>query len=131
MRFAAPALMAGNVGLLKHASNVPQTALFMQDLFARAGFPAGTFQTLLVSSRRVEPILRDERVVAATKARVRLGDPFALETTMGPLNNEATAAKFDRHIAGALAGGARVCCGGRRAPGFPRLGFPAATWPPP
>ena len=66
MRFAAPALMAGNVGLLKHASNVPQTALFMQDLFARAGFPAGTFQTLLVGSARVEGILRDERVVAAT-----------------------------------------------------------------
>jgi succinate-semialdehyde dehydrogenase / glutarate-semialdehyde dehydrogenase len=66
MRFAAPALMAGNVGLLKHASNVPQTALFLQDLFARAGFPEGTFQTLLVSSARVEPILRDERVVAAT-----------------------------------------------------------------
>ena len=66
MRFAAPALMAGNVGLLKHASNVPQTALFMQDLFARAGFPAGTFQTLLVGSARVEGILRDERVVATT-----------------------------------------------------------------
>jgi succinate-semialdehyde dehydrogenase/glutarate-semialdehyde dehydrogenase len=60
-----------------------------------------------------------ERVVAATRARVRLGDPFLPETTMGPLNNEATAAKFDRHIADALAGGARVCCGGRRAPGFP------------
>jgi succinate-semialdehyde dehydrogenase/glutarate-semialdehyde dehydrogenase len=66
MRFAAPALMAGNVGLLKHASNVPQTALFMQDLFARAGFPYGTFQTLLVGSARVEAILRDRRVVAAT-----------------------------------------------------------------
>ena len=66
MRFAAPALMAGNVGLLKHASNVPQTALFMQDLFARAGFPDGTFQTLLVSSGRIEAILRDERVMAAT-----------------------------------------------------------------
>jgi succinate-semialdehyde dehydrogenase/glutarate-semialdehyde dehydrogenase len=66
MRFAAPALMAGNVGLLKHASSVPQTALFMQDLFARAGFPAGTFQTLLVGSKRVEAILRDKRVVAAT-----------------------------------------------------------------
>jgi len=66
MRFAAPALMAGNVGLLKHASNVPQTALFMQDLFARAGFPAGTFQTLLIGSGRVEAILRDHRVVAAT-----------------------------------------------------------------
>ena len=66
MRFAAAALMAGNVGLLKHASNVPQTALFLQDLFARAGFPEGTFQTLLVSSARVEPILRDPRVAAAT-----------------------------------------------------------------
>jgi succinate-semialdehyde dehydrogenase/glutarate-semialdehyde dehydrogenase len=66
MRFAAPALMAGNVGLLKHASSVPQTALFMQDLFARAGFPGGTFQTLLVGSARVEAILRDDRVMAAT-----------------------------------------------------------------
>jgi succinate-semialdehyde dehydrogenase / glutarate-semialdehyde dehydrogenase len=66
MRFAAPALMAGNVGLLKHASNVPQTALFMQDLFARAGFPEGTFQTLLIGSARVEAILRDRRVMAAT-----------------------------------------------------------------
>jgi succinate-semialdehyde dehydrogenase/glutarate-semialdehyde dehydrogenase len=66
MRFAVPALMAGNVGLLKHASNVPQTALFMQDLFARAGFPGGTFQTLLVGSARVEAILRDDRVMAAT-----------------------------------------------------------------
>ena len=52
--------------LLKHASNVPQTALFMQDLFARAGFPAGTFQTLLIGSARVEAILRDRRVMAAT-----------------------------------------------------------------
>jgi len=59
-----------------------------------------------------------ERVVAATKAKIRLGDPFQPETTMGPLNNEATAAKFDRHIAGALAGGARVCCGGGRVPGL-------------
>jgi acyl-CoA reductase-like NAD-dependent aldehyde dehydrogenase len=59
-----------------------------------------------------------ERVVAATKAQVRLGDPFSPETTMGPLNNEATAAKFDRHLADAVAGGARICCGGRRAEGF-------------
>jgi succinate-semialdehyde dehydrogenase/glutarate-semialdehyde dehydrogenase len=66
MRFAVPALMAGNIGLLKHASNVPQTALFMQDLFTRAGFPHGTFQTLLVGSARVEAILRDRRVTAAT-----------------------------------------------------------------
>src|SRR5260221_11574305 len=66
MRFAAPGLMAGNVGLLKHASNVPQTDLFLQDLLARAGVPAGTFQTLLISSGRVEPVLRDDRGVAAT-----------------------------------------------------------------
>jgi succinate-semialdehyde dehydrogenase/glutarate-semialdehyde dehydrogenase len=66
MRFAAPALMAGNVGLLKHASNVPQTALFMEELFRRAGFPPGVFTTLLVGSDQVERILRDDRVRAAT-----------------------------------------------------------------
>ncbi|MGD0063883.1 MAG: NADP-dependent succinic semialdehyde dehydrogenase [Streptosporangiaceae bacterium] len=66
MRFAVPALMAGNVGLLKHASNVPQTALFMQDLFTRAGFPVGAFQTLLIGSGRIEAVLRDPRVMAAT-----------------------------------------------------------------
>jgi len=66
MRFAAPALMAGNVGLLKHASNVPQTAMFMQELFSRAGFPSGAFQTLLISSGQVERVLSDRRVVAAT-----------------------------------------------------------------
>lgn len=66
VRFAAPALMAGNVGLLKHASNVPQTALYLEDLFARAGFPAGCFQTLLVGSSAIENILRDRRVAAAT-----------------------------------------------------------------
>ena len=66
MRFAAPALMAGNVGLLKHASNVPQTALFMEDLFLRAGFPDGVFQTLLIGSDLVERVIRDPRVMAAT-----------------------------------------------------------------
>jgi succinate-semialdehyde dehydrogenase/glutarate-semialdehyde dehydrogenase len=66
MRFAAPALMAGNVGLLKHASNVPQTALFLQDLFQHAGFPDGVFQTLLIGSDQVERVIRDDRVVAAT-----------------------------------------------------------------
>ncbi|MFF4418177.1 NADP-dependent succinic semialdehyde dehydrogenase [Streptosporangium sp. NPDC001559] len=66
IRFAAPALMAGNVGLLKHASNVPQTALYLGELFTRAGFPAGCFQTLLIGSSQVERVLRDRRVVAAT-----------------------------------------------------------------
>ncbi|TYP90312.1 NADP-dependent succinic semialdehyde dehydrogenase [Blastococcus xanthinilyticus] len=66
MRFAAPALMAGNVGLLKHASNVPQTALYMEELFRKAGFPDDVFQTLLIGSSTVEKVLRDDRVVAAT-----------------------------------------------------------------
>ncbi|MGC0405081.1 succinate-semialdehyde dehydrogenase/glutarate-semialdehyde dehydrogenase [Streptomyces sp. SAI-126] len=66
IRFAAPALMAGNVGLLKHASNVPQTALFLEDLFHQAGYTEGCFQTLLVGSGAIDGILRDERVKAAT-----------------------------------------------------------------
>ncbi len=66
VRFAAPALMAGNVGLLKHASNVPQTAVYLGELFQRAGFPHGCFQTLLIGSDAVEAVLRDSRVAAAT-----------------------------------------------------------------
>jgi succinate-semialdehyde dehydrogenase/glutarate-semialdehyde dehydrogenase len=65
-RFAAPALMAGNVGLLKHASNVPECALAIEDIFCRAGFPEGAFQTLLVGSEAVPRILEDGRVVAVT-----------------------------------------------------------------
>jgi succinate-semialdehyde dehydrogenase/glutarate-semialdehyde dehydrogenase len=66
IRFAAPALMAGNVGLLKHASNVPQCALAIEALYLEAGFPAGSFQTLLIGSQQVDGILNDPRVVAAT-----------------------------------------------------------------
>ena len=66
IRFAAPALMAGNVGLLKHASNVPQCALAIEQIFLEAGFPGGAFQTLLIGSQQVDAILNDPRVVAAT-----------------------------------------------------------------
>ncbi|HYD40540.1 MAG TPA: NAD-dependent succinate-semialdehyde dehydrogenase [Anaeromyxobacter sp.] len=65
-RFAAPAVVAGNVGLLKHASSVPQCALAIEEVFRLAGFPDGVFQTLLVGADRVERIVSDPRVVAAT-----------------------------------------------------------------
>ncbi|HEX2059663.1 MAG TPA: NAD-dependent succinate-semialdehyde dehydrogenase [Thermoanaerobaculia bacterium] len=65
-RFAAPALMAGNVGLLKHASNVPQCALAIEDVLREAGFDKGEFQTLLITSEQVAALLEDERVKAAT-----------------------------------------------------------------
>ena len=67
VRFAAPALMAGNVGLLKHASNVPQSALYLGELFGRGGFPAGAFATILIGSSGVAAIIADRREKAVTR----------------------------------------------------------------
>jgi succinate-semialdehyde dehydrogenase/glutarate-semialdehyde dehydrogenase len=66
IRFAAPALMAGNTGLLKHASNVPQSAFYLDDLFEKGGFPAGSFRTLLIGSSEVAAVIEDSRVKAVT-----------------------------------------------------------------
>jgi succinate-semialdehyde dehydrogenase/glutarate-semialdehyde dehydrogenase len=66
VRFAAPALMAGNTGLLKHASNVPRSALYLDSLFERAGFPAGSFGNLFISVAKIAEVVRDRRVVAVT-----------------------------------------------------------------
>src|SRR6202051_4498570 len=65
-RFAAPALMAGNVGILKHAANVPQCALAIEQLFCRAGFDEGVFQTLLIEADQVEKLIVDPRIEAVT-----------------------------------------------------------------
>lgn len=66
VRFAAPALMVGNAGVLKHASNVPQSALYLGSLFARAGFPEGAFQTLLIGAGAVADVIADDRIAGVT-----------------------------------------------------------------
>ena len=66
MRFAAPALMAGNAGVLKHASNVPETALYLHELFTRAGFPEGSFGTLMIPASQVSSVIDDWRIRATT-----------------------------------------------------------------
>jgi succinate-semialdehyde dehydrogenase/glutarate-semialdehyde dehydrogenase len=127
---------AGKTQLLELGGNGPMVILEDADLglaaeaaleaaYLCAGQSCTAGERFLVHARvRAEFV---DRVVAATKDQVRLGDPFDPEVTMGPLNNEPTAAKFGRHIAGARAQGARVCCGGGLAAGFPTALFAEPT----
>ncbi|HEV2372005.1 MAG TPA: aldehyde dehydrogenase family protein [Streptosporangiaceae bacterium] len=119
---------AGKAQLLELGGNGPMVVLDDADLqrataaaleaaYLCAGQSCTAGERFLVHRRvRAEFV---ERVVEETKRNVRLGDPFDQETTMGPLHNEATAAKFDTHVTSAVASGARVCYGGSRASGFP------------
>ena len=127
---------AGKTQLLELGGNGPMVVLEDADLglaaeaaleaaYLCAGQSCTAGERFLVhASVRAEFV---DRVAAATKDHVRLGDPFDPATTMGPLNNEPTAVKFDRHVRGAVAAGARVCCGGSRAAGFPTALFAEPT----
>ncbi|MEB2286169.1 MAG: NADP-dependent succinic semialdehyde dehydrogenase [Polyangiaceae bacterium UTPRO1] len=199
VRFAAPALMAGNVALLKHASNVPQCALALEDLFLRAGFEAGVFQVLLIGGAAAAAVVADPRVAAVTLtgsegagaaiaaaagrhlkkcvlelggsdpfivmpsadvaaaaatgvtaralnngqscinakrflvhdavydrfvtllvdglSRLRVGDPAAEDTELGPLATEAARSELERQVEASVVAGARVLLGGRSRPG--------------
>jgi acyl-CoA reductase-like NAD-dependent aldehyde dehydrogenase len=127
---------AGKTQLLELGGNGPMVVLEDADLglAAEAALEAAYLcagQSCTAGERfLVHAAVRAEfvdRVVAATKDRVRLGDPFDPATTMGPLNNEPTAAKFARHVGGAVAAGARLCSGGNVAAGFPTALFAEPT----
>ncbi len=127
---------AGKTQLLELGGNGPMVVLADADLdlAAEAALEAAFLcagQSCTAGERfLVHAAVREEfvaRVVALTAERIRLGDPFDPQTTMGPLNNEPTAAKFSRHVTEAVAAGARVCCGGRLAPGFPTGLYAEAT----
>ncbi|HLW45038.1 MAG TPA: aldehyde dehydrogenase family protein, partial [Acidimicrobiales bacterium] len=119
---------AGKSQVLELGGNGPMVVLADADLdlAARAALEAAYLcagqsctagERFLVEAPVVDGFV--ERVVELTRAEVRLGDPFDSATTMGPLNNEPTAEKFDRHVADAVDRGARVCTGGKRSGGFP------------
>jgi acyl-CoA reductase-like NAD-dependent aldehyde dehydrogenase len=127
---------AGKAQLLELGGNGPMVILADADLelaaaaaleaaYLNAGQSCTAGERFLVEASVRAAFV--EAVVAATEAQIRLGDPFDEQTSMGPLNNEPTAAKFDRHIADAVARGARICCGGHRARDFPTRLFAEPT----
>src|SRR5207248_1661137 len=99
IRFAAPALMAGNAAVLKHASNVPQSALALEEVIRDAGFPEGLFRTLLLAGAPVGPVI---------------GDPMDRQTQVGPLARGDLRDALERQVAESVRMGARVVTGGKR-----------------
>ena len=137
-RFLCPALMAGNVGLLKHASNVPQVALAIEDVLVRAGFPQGVFQTLLIGSSMIEAMVDDDRVRAVTltgsepagrEVGARAGknvktsvlelggsDAFIVMPSAdlnGPLSGPEGLSELDKQVQDSVAAGAKLLTGGK------------------
>src|SRR5206468_2626019 len=113
-RFAAPALMAGNVGLLKHAANVPQCALAIENVLCRAGFEEGVFQTLLIEDNIYEQFL--ERFRERMRA-LKVGDPMDDTTELGPLATEQILQGVHEQVQKSIAAGAKLLTGGNRIHG--------------
>src|SRR6266702_1219652 len=133
-RFAAPALMAGNAGILKHASNVPRSAFAMAEVFWEAGFPRGLFSTVLVGPSAVAGLIADPRIVAVTLtgselagskvaeqllerflhelSSRRMGDPLARETQVGPQARVDLRDSLHQQIAESVKRGAKLLLGG-------------------
>ncbi len=141
-RFAPPTLAAGNVALLKHASNIPGCAVMIQEVFQAAGFPEGVFQTLLIGSGAVEGILSDPRVrgvaltgsdaagskvaavadefetlLAEAAASLKVGDPLERDTDVGPLARPDLVADLRRQVEASTADGSELLVGGFDADG--------------
>ena len=137
-RFAAPGLVAGNAAVLKHASNVPQCALAIEDVFRAAGFPDGAFQTLLIEGSRASKLLDDPRIaakrfivheriyddyaqrMARRMSELHVGDPNDESTEVGPLSSKQVLDDLDDQVKRMVAKGSKVLAGGKRLdrPGF-------------
>src|SRR5206468_3032742 len=124
-RAGLPALSAGNVMLLKHSSNVPQSALAIEEVFREAGVPEGVFQTLLIGSAAVEGLIADHRVAGVSLsgsekggvAALKLGTPMERQHQVGPPARAALAGELERQVRESIRRGARPLVGGNRIQG--------------